>query len=96
MATSFRDLATSRLRGLTGSQFTVWVSVLALAGVCAFHLHWIMSAYYRYEMTASWDTEPPDETHFPGITVCAPTIFTAQQLASRLRPDREQTTITLF
>ena len=66
-------------------QTIVGLCIIGLSVWCLINVIQIMEKYYNYETIISLQNDPPSETGFPGITICAPSIFRPQELA-RLFP----------
>ena len=60
----------------------VTLTIVLLVSVwCGFNIAVFLVKYLRYDTIITLHQSPPNTTDFPGITVCAPSIFTPQQLA---------------
>lgn len=72
-------------RHFTFLQITLWLIYVLLASVCLFQILLVIRYYWSLSTMLSLINEPPNSTKFPGITICAPTIFTPQKLAGKIQ-----------
>ncbi|KAJ6218392.1 hypothetical protein RDWZM_009549 [Blomia tropicalis] len=82
----FLELIKDYVRRLNVGQLIVGICFIVLSGWCLYNVINIMIKYFEFETIISLHNEPPDMTDFPGVTLCAPSIFTPQRLA-QLFPD---------
>ena len=84
-----RNLKWTPLYALALQKFSIrrmliLVFIMALAAWCWYNVGIIMTRYFSFNTMVSLYKEPPNITEFPGITVCAPTIFTPEHLAGKV------------
>ena len=77
------ELLKSYLRQLHVGQIIIGVCILVLSIWCGYNVKHIFDKYLDYETIISLQNEPPTITDFPGITICAPSIFKPQTLAGK-------------
>ena len=72
-----------RSKLLNTGQVIIGLCVIGLTVWCLLNVINIMNKYFQYETIISLQNNPPNRTDFPGITICAPSIFTPETLASK-------------
>ena len=66
------------------SQVFIAICVVLLAIWCGYNIREIFMKYNQDETIISLENSPPGITEFPGITICAPSIFKPQKLAGMI------------
>lgn len=66
------------------SQVFIGICVVLLAVWCAYNIKEIYFKYKGGDTIISLENSPPGVTDFPGITICAPSIFKPQKLAGMI------------
>jgi len=69
------------IRRLNLGQIIIGACIIGLSVWCLINVLHIFDKYYRHETIISLQNDPPNITAFPGITICAPSIFKPQTLA---------------
>ena len=82
--TKLVELVKYYLRRLNVGQIIIGVCILALSIWCGYNVRLICHKYFEFETIISLENSPPSTTGFPGITICAPSIFKPQKLAGKL------------
>lgn len=75
------DFARGYVRKLNLGQVIIGVSVILLSVWCIYNVNLIFQKYLDHETIISLQNDPPNATWFPGITVCAGSIFKPSKLA---------------
>lgn len=72
-----------RERYLTRDRMFTVAYLVALFSICLYNLVVILKIFFKHDTNISLSNQSPNVTNFPGITVCAPAIFTPKALASK-------------
>lgn len=73
-----------RICSIEISQVFIAICVVLLAVWCAYNIKEIFIKFSKGDTIISLENSPPGVTDFPGITICAPSIFKPQKLAGKI------------
>lgn len=81
---------------LTIKKILVVTFILALTTWCCYNVAVILQGFFAFDTFISLYKQPPNGTDFPGITICAPAIFTPKYLAGLLKISLESLILNRF